>query len=274
MPRYRAADRRRRPGRDHLPLVQLRDRPPERAHPTSRSTGGSVQVSVSTDSECAWSASSLGVSWISVSPAAGTGPGTVTVSVAANATTLPPPGKDHQHRHAILQGHAVSDRPLIGDQARRAEWHSVRRPSRTAWMRGDPARACIVGGRRGDRGSPRRRHAAVAGPAISRPPSSRAADREALVSLRIAIARLVTRPPGPLPRWVREGAADRANPRKSMAAPGVPRRGGCAGEGRPRLPGGAIALVSRRRLRSVRGPGGHLLVRVLATRRVRLRTAS
>ena len=48
-------------------------------------TGASNKTfSVNTDSGCTWSASNLGVSWISVSPAAGTGPGTVTFSVAAN----------------------------------------------------------------------------------------------------------------------------------------------------------------------------------------------
>ena len=57
---------------------------------TNRSAAdGSSTVAVSTGSGCAWSASNLGVSWLSVSPAAGTGPGTVTVSVAVNGRASP-----------------------------------------------------------------------------------------------------------------------------------------------------------------------------------------
>ena len=69
-----------------------------------------------------------------------------------------------------------------------------------AWVRDDPARTCILGRRRGDRAL-----------RVGGTPLSLAGDlettvvpccnREALVSIRLPIARLIPGPPGPLPRW-------------------------------------------------------------------------
>jgi hypothetical protein len=69
-----------------------------------------------------------------------------------------------------------------------------------AWVRGDPARTCVVGRRRGDRTL-----------RVGGTPLSLAGDlettvvpccnREALVSIRLAVARLVIGPPDRLSRW-------------------------------------------------------------------------
>ena len=69
-----------------------------------------------------------------------------------------------------------------------------------AWVRGDPARTCVLGRRRGDRAL-----------RVGGTPLSLAGDlettvvpccnREALVSIRIAVARLVIGPPDRLSRW-------------------------------------------------------------------------
>ena len=69
-----------------------------------------------------------------------------------------------------------------------------------AWVRGDPARTCVVGRPRGDRTL-----------RVGGTPLSLARDlettvvpccnQEALVSIRVAVARIVPGPPGPLPRW-------------------------------------------------------------------------
>ena len=69
-----------------------------------------------------------------------------------------------------------------------------------AWVRGDPVRACFAGRRRGDR------TVRVGATALSLAGDLEAAvvsccRREPLVSIRIAIARLILGPPGPLPRW-------------------------------------------------------------------------
>ena len=69
-----------------------------------------------------------------------------------------------------------------------------------AWVRGDPARTCVLGRRRGDRAL-----------RVGGTPLSLAGDlettvvpccnREALVSVRLTVARLVIGPPGRLSRW-------------------------------------------------------------------------
>ncbi len=69
-----------------------------------------------------------------------------------------------------------------------------------AWVRGDPARTCVVGRRRGDRAL-----------RVNGTPLSLAGDletaivsccnREALVPIRLAVARLVAGPPDRLARW-------------------------------------------------------------------------
>lgn len=53
---------------------------------TLASTGGSVNVSVSTTSSCIWAISNT-ASWVSASPASGFGSGTVTLTAAANTST-------------------------------------------------------------------------------------------------------------------------------------------------------------------------------------------
>ena len=68
------------------------------------------------------------------------------------------------------------------------------------WVSGDPARACVLGRPRGGRalrvvGTP----FSVAGDLDTAVVSC--CNRDVLVSIRIAIVRLVTAPPGPLPRW-------------------------------------------------------------------------
>ena len=69
-----------------------------------------------------------------------------------------------------------------------------------AWVRGDPARACVLGRSRGDRAL------RVAGTPLSLAGDLDAAvvsccDGHALVSIRLAVAHLAASPPGPLARW-------------------------------------------------------------------------
>jgi hypothetical protein len=69
-----------------------------------------------------------------------------------------------------------------------------------ASVRGDPTRACIVGGRRGDR------TLRVAGTPLSLAGDLETTvvpccNREALLSIRVVVARLVPGHPGPLSRW-------------------------------------------------------------------------